>query len=218
MMYFRFYDPRVLRIYLPTCTLEESRVFFGPIDGFLVESADGEKLIGYTIGPDGIVMEPRPFSPEEALPPPVILKPSPEQGPVFAEDNRMILRPEQIQAFTHYMTANFEDRLILHLREAYPEEVWEIPPDELSETVRRAMDRAMAHGLVTEGDVAGFVDLTFELGPDFESDENYDWAANILHDPNLDGTRKIKRINHFLHGSDYIEEDYSEVGLLDLDE
>jgi len=30
-LYFRFYDPRVLAIYLPTCTPEEKRLFFGPI-------------------------------------------------------------------------------------------------------------------------------------------------------------------------------------------
>jgi hypothetical protein len=36
-MYFRFYDPRVLRAFLPTCTPEEAKAFFGPIQSFLVE-------------------------------------------------------------------------------------------------------------------------------------------------------------------------------------
>jgi len=39
-MYFRFYDPRVLRVFLPTCTPEELSDFFGPIAGFLIESAE----------------------------------------------------------------------------------------------------------------------------------------------------------------------------------
>jgi len=30
-LYFRFYDPRVLAIYLPTCTPEEKRIVFGPV-------------------------------------------------------------------------------------------------------------------------------------------------------------------------------------------
>jgi hypothetical protein len=38
-MYFRFYDPRVLRVFLPTCTPDELGEFFGPIAGFLIESA-----------------------------------------------------------------------------------------------------------------------------------------------------------------------------------
>lgn len=34
---FRYYDPRVLRAFLPTCTREELRTFFGPIESFLME-------------------------------------------------------------------------------------------------------------------------------------------------------------------------------------
>ena len=37
---FRYYDPRVLRIYLPTCNEEELRFVFGPVDRFVLE---GEK-------------------------------------------------------------------------------------------------------------------------------------------------------------------------------
>jgi hypothetical protein len=35
---FRFYDPRVLRVYLPTCTRDETRRVFGPIHAFVIES------------------------------------------------------------------------------------------------------------------------------------------------------------------------------------
>lgn len=34
-VYFRFYDPRVLRAYLPSCTAEEQREFYGPIREFV---------------------------------------------------------------------------------------------------------------------------------------------------------------------------------------
>ena len=36
-VYFRFYDPRVLRVYLPTCSDEERREFFGPVRAVLME-------------------------------------------------------------------------------------------------------------------------------------------------------------------------------------
>lgn len=39
---FRFYDPRVLRAYLPTCTKEELDAVFGPVESFLIEQGDGE--------------------------------------------------------------------------------------------------------------------------------------------------------------------------------
>jgi hypothetical protein len=43
-LYFRYYDPRVLRLYLPTCTPEERREVFGPVGRLLVESPAGEVL------------------------------------------------------------------------------------------------------------------------------------------------------------------------------
>jgi hypothetical protein len=39
-LYFRFYDPRVLRVFLPTCTPEERAEFFGPISRFVLEGED----------------------------------------------------------------------------------------------------------------------------------------------------------------------------------
>lgn len=43
-LYFRYYDPRVLRVYLPTCTVEELREVFGPVGRLLVEGAEGQVL------------------------------------------------------------------------------------------------------------------------------------------------------------------------------
>lgn len=40
-LYFRFYDPRVLAIYLPTCTPEEKRIVFGPVQALHCVDADG---------------------------------------------------------------------------------------------------------------------------------------------------------------------------------
>jgi hypothetical protein len=37
---FRYYDPRVLRVYLPTCTPEEVAQFFGPISTMVAEGEE----------------------------------------------------------------------------------------------------------------------------------------------------------------------------------
>ncbi|RNC71719.1 MAG: DUF4123 domain-containing protein [Desulfuromonadales bacterium] len=44
---FRFYDPRVLRTFLPTCTSEELQRFFGPISAFYLESGTGDAVLSY---------------------------------------------------------------------------------------------------------------------------------------------------------------------------
>jgi hypothetical protein len=53
-VYFRFYDPRVLRIFLPTCTPKESAEFFGPVSGFIVEAVEQMTLIRFTRDDIGI--------------------------------------------------------------------------------------------------------------------------------------------------------------------
>jgi len=47
-LYFRYYDPRVLRPYLPPCNETELEVFFGPVGRFFVEGEDENTLIKYS--------------------------------------------------------------------------------------------------------------------------------------------------------------------------
>jgi Domain of unknown function (DUF4123) len=43
-LYFRYYDPRVLRVFLPTCSPEQLKQMFGPVDAFLAENDGGDAL------------------------------------------------------------------------------------------------------------------------------------------------------------------------------
>jgi pSer/pThr/pTyr-binding forkhead associated (FHA) protein len=52
-MYFRFYDPRVLRAFLPTCTATDIAEFFGPVSWFLVESDDKASAVLFSPGQGG---------------------------------------------------------------------------------------------------------------------------------------------------------------------
>ncbi len=44
-VYFRFYDPRVLRDFLPTALPAEASIFFGPVRQWLLESEDPETML-----------------------------------------------------------------------------------------------------------------------------------------------------------------------------
>ena len=46
---FRYYDPRVLRSFLPACNPEEIKLFFGPVSEFLVEADPAVSGIRYRI-------------------------------------------------------------------------------------------------------------------------------------------------------------------------
>jgi len=47
-LFFRYYDPRVLRIYLPTCYEVELQIVFGPVRHYCVETEDGLSMIEYS--------------------------------------------------------------------------------------------------------------------------------------------------------------------------
>lgn len=48
-LYFRFYDPRVLRIFLPTCDREQLIEFFGPIHFFFMEDEDPSFALKFSL-------------------------------------------------------------------------------------------------------------------------------------------------------------------------
>lgn len=44
---FRYYDPRVLRTYIPTCRMDELKTVFGPIKQFLTENETSDRLLNF---------------------------------------------------------------------------------------------------------------------------------------------------------------------------
>ncbi len=44
-LYFRYYDPGVLRVYLPTCNVEETNFVFGPVAAYLCEDKKSDTLL-----------------------------------------------------------------------------------------------------------------------------------------------------------------------------
>jgi len=48
-MVFRFYDPRVIAQFLPTCKPDELEIFFGKVQSFFAEAANGESLLQFQL-------------------------------------------------------------------------------------------------------------------------------------------------------------------------
>jgi hypothetical protein len=51
-MLFRYYDPRVLRMYLPTCNAEELRTVFGPVAAYWAEDKDPTSILRFEFESD----------------------------------------------------------------------------------------------------------------------------------------------------------------------
>lgn len=61
--FFRYYDPRVLRLFLPTCLPEEIDQFFGPIRYYLMEDENGGALLRFSNSGRGAGLRTLPLSP-----------------------------------------------------------------------------------------------------------------------------------------------------------
>lgn len=55
-LYFRYYDPRVLRVYLPTCNAEELKTVFGPVTAYVLEGEAPETLLRFE-APSGSLVQ-----------------------------------------------------------------------------------------------------------------------------------------------------------------
>ena len=56
-LYFRYYDPGVLRVYLPTCNQEDIYFVFGPVAAFLCEGEKPDTLLVFQPGQDSVQRE-----------------------------------------------------------------------------------------------------------------------------------------------------------------
>jgi hypothetical protein len=56
-LYFRYYDPRVLRVYLPTCNADETNIVFGPVAAYLCEGEVPDTLLVFQPGQDSAQCE-----------------------------------------------------------------------------------------------------------------------------------------------------------------
>jgi len=56
---FRYYDPRILRTFLPVCNATELAAFFGPVQKFVIEGESPEAGIKFSLA--GSNLKPEPF-------------------------------------------------------------------------------------------------------------------------------------------------------------
>lgn len=174
--YFRFYDPRILRAYLPTCTDAELTLFFGKVDCFVAISPGGEEAHLFER-----THRPRKQSPSD---------PEPRDSL-----GRLIIRPPQMDAFTASAVSGFEDRVCVHLNKFFPEQCEALGQADTRDAIRYGIARAAAYGIESERGVCKYIDLMFAFGRDYDVDDDLPWAAGILADETItDPKERIEKL------------------------
>ncbi|WP_129127732.1 DUF4123 domain-containing protein [Geomonas oryzae] len=188
-VYFRYYDPTVLRNYLPTCLAVELRAFFGDVECFLAEDEEPGnawifRLEGAALGQRSVVL--RESGPLLAVNGPVA-KREPRAG-----SGRLAVRPEQLKQLGMSI---YLERMRLYLNEVFPESR-KVPRASLERMITELTERAAGYKLVLETHVAAFLAAAWILGMDF--DESYPAAKEVLLDYEMDCGRKVEWLWDFI--------------------
>jgi hypothetical protein len=170
--YFRYYDPRILKIYLSNCRTDELEVFFGPVRAFGVPEPESRQLsllhTGQEVRAAGESSGSTPF---------------------------LRIRHEQYQALNGAAITESEGRIIKFVKNAFPGPCQELGEQGIRELVRQSTKSAASYGFTRENEQCQFVELTFLLGRKFDQNPKFPAVHAILSDSReKDSSIKMTRL------------------------
>jgi hypothetical protein len=194
---FRYYDPRVLRAYLPTCTPAEMERFFGPVEAFACEDELPNAFHVFRRAMRGF--EQRRVSATD----PWRLVRTWEQSEPSDRDGPLILfRARQLRPFQRRMDAEYIEQAIRVLRRQLPRQLLVgFSASGIREHCSDALARATRYGLAGD-DVFSFLTMTFTVSPRFDSHPS---LSGILSDAAIPGRRKLAAIFDRVRANEWIE-------------
>jgi hypothetical protein len=112
----------------------------------------------------------------------------------------LVIRKVQMDTLDAYTREAFRRRMLQHVVAEFPGRAAELRPDGVKRIVDASIAKGVDYGVAGEEELQGFIDLSVELGPDFEEQPEMEWARQILEKESLSGQAKIELI-HKLRGS-----------------
>ena len=108
----------------------------------------------------------------------------------------MRIRPEQMAVFAQNETEKFQDWIVEHLRRFFPEQCEAAGEQGLRRLVLDGIKCAAGYGIKSRRGVCKYIDLMVLLGREFETDQRFPAAANILRQPIPADTRIGSLVNY----------------------
>ena len=199
MLSFRFYDPRVLNIFIPTCTLEELQAFIGPLSKIIAEAPDGTSYHAYSREENRMLTAQYSISDVEQTTP--INK---TVGGRFSEHvgrraRMLTMRAEQLQILSNAPHKNFIDRLAAYLTRKYPENV---PQSRfhLTQMISIGIQKASEYGMYREIEIARYLEYCVLFKTGFEEEIRYSRLNDVLIDDDLTPGEKLNTLDSLFNG------------------
>jgi len=200
VLVFRWFDPRVLREFLPTLTRTELKRFFGPITAFAVEADTDGSFHIFRSTEAGLshklISAPPGFEVSEFLhstgdsPEPVGNDPaSPARQHLL-----WTLSAASMRGLTEKMQQAFVERMITELGGKFPLQASKLGR-RLNGQISRGMAEAQRSGLSTFPEIAKYLNFWFEA--EFNLETRWPGSRKILENPALPGTTKLKMLAQY---------------------
>lgn len=92
----------------------------------------------------------------------------------------LTIRAEQFDVFSRLEVEKFKEWMLAHLKKFFRDQCAAAGENEIRETIQRGIKRAAANGFTAKRDVCKHIDLMIVFGPDFDTDQRFPWATDIL--------------------------------------
>jgi hypothetical protein len=92
----------------------------------------------------------------------------------------LVIRDEQLAAFSEAGRKRFEAWMQAHLRRFFPRQCDALGDTKIEETIRYGIERAKSYGITVKRDVCKYLDLMVLFGRDFDTSPRLPWAGRIL--------------------------------------
>lgn len=181
---FRYYDPRVLRVYLPTCDRRELDRIFGPVDRFWTEHHWPDKLVEFNTGQGVLKTTIHDLGAADAATPRALADDDGRRASSRTRTGVLTIRFEQLDVFSQQERRKFQDWMVAHLTRFFPQRCTALGGEsKVRDLIWYGVGRSAAYGITSKRDVCKYVDAMMVLGRDFDTDDRFGWAPRILNQP-----------------------------------
>ncbi|WP_437529520.1 hypothetical protein WME79_47915 [Sorangium sp. So ce726] len=102
----------------------------------------------------------------------------------------LTIRAEQVAVFQRDLAERFKDRILAHIRDAWPEDYEALGEPGARRLIDEGITRAARYGITLDYDVVRYINTMICLSPCFDEDPNRPWARAILGDASLGSREK----------------------------